>query len=92
MTDTAAEFTRTCAWSGRDTAGKHYILTSTEGQEIISEAALREPADLVVKLVRQVADLTRRVRQLEGDDDQGAAQDASPAIPRQHKRTARKDA
>lgn len=91
MTETP-EFTRTCAWTGEDSAGKHYILTSTQGQEIVSEAALRGPADdhaaQLEHLTRAVNQLTRRVRQLEGADDQGAAEAASP-VRRPRKRAAK---
>lgn len=82
MTDTAPDFTRACAWSGEDTPGKHYVLTTTEGQEIVSEQAFRDPGGAAAKvdeLTRAVKTLTARVRQLEG---------GKPSVPQQRKRTA----
>jgi hypothetical protein len=41
--DETTDFTRTCAWTGEEFAGKGIILTTTEGQEIVSEAAFMAP-------------------------------------------------
>lgn len=89
MTTTEApEFTRTCAWSGEDTPGKHYVLTTTEGQEIVSEEAFRalpkEAAEQLSQLAGQVERLTHRVKQLSGGN---ATAEAAPR-PRPRKRAA----
>jgi hypothetical protein len=42
MAETTA-FTRTCAWTGEEFEGKGYILTTTEGTEVVSAAAFLAP-------------------------------------------------
>lgn len=86
---------RVCAWSGEESTGKHYVLTTTEGTELVSEDALRAaPADTAQQLAHLTAavnKLSRRVAELEGDDDDQA--DDAPAakapraaaVPRQRK-------
>lgn len=80
-TETEEEFTRPCAWSGEDRAGKHYILTSTEGQEIVSEHAFRAaPADTAQQLealTAMVSRLSRRLAVLEGTPPEGSAKPAA---------------
>lgn len=36
-------FTRECAWTGEQFEGKGIVLTTTEGQEIVSEEAFMAP-------------------------------------------------
>lgn len=70
--------TRHCAWSDEEREGKHYVLTSTEGQELVSEAAFRSGVDPEVHgvLVRRVAKLERLVDELRG---------GTPKVPAQRK-------
>jgi hypothetical protein len=92
METEAPEFARTCAWTGQDVAGKHYILTSTEGQEIVSEEAFRAaPADTAAQLdylTKAVNRLSRELGTLRGDKPAGAAPKGRPrkraaAVPAQ---------
>lgn len=94
MSETETEFKRPCAWSGEDRAGKHYVLTSTEGQEIVSEEAFRPaPADTAQQLdylTATVNRLLRRVSTLEGTPPEGSSAPArrrpkkgAPAVPSQ---------
>lgn len=77
MSDTETEFTRPCAWSGEDRPGKAYVLTTTEGQEIVSADAFRSaPADTAQQLEHltvTVNRLARRLAAVEGTAPEGAA-------------------
>lgn len=56
--------TYVCAVSGEESPGKHYVLRTTEGEELLCPEALlgtRAHRDVL----RLVADLARRVRELE---------------------------
>ena len=85
MSNQETPFERECAWTGNTGPGKHYILTSTEGTELVSADAL--PHDLVQQLDHlsaAVNRLSKRVAQLEGRGAGGAE------VPQQ-KRGARKE-
>jgi hypothetical protein len=43
MAEEVTTYTRTCAWTGEEFEGKGYILTSTDGTEVVSEAAFMAP-------------------------------------------------
>lgn len=63
-------FARPCAWSGEDVAGRHYVLTTTQGTELVSEGALRraaplDTADQLEYLTGAVNALRRRLGALE---------------------------
>lgn len=70
----APEFTRTCAWTGEDTAGKHYELKSTEGTELVSEAALKGAAggEGLAELRAELRAMHRRLAVLEKGPAGGA--------------------
>jgi hypothetical protein len=62
----------TCAISGEQSPGKHYILKTTEGEELVCpEALFHNGADR--RLVVALVELQNRVALLEGDkpEDQG---------------------
>lgn len=73
------EFKRHCAWSGEDRAGRHYILTTTDGQELVSEEAFR-PVDpeVLLKVQRSLTALVRRVHQLESAAAGAVDQESAP--------------
>jgi hypothetical protein len=87
MAEVETPFHRTCAWTGEETPGKHYVLKTTEGEELVSEAAFRAaPADTAAQLDHLTATvnrLTRRVAELEGAGAKGGAAPARrPGRPR----------
>jgi hypothetical protein len=43
MAEERTPFLRECAWTGAQFEGKGYILTTTEGTELVSEAAFLAP-------------------------------------------------
>lgn len=43
MAEEKTPFTRECAWTGESFEGKGYVLTTTEGTEVVSEAAFMAP-------------------------------------------------
>lgn len=45
MAEEKTPFTRECAWTGNEFEGKAYVLTTTDGQEIVSAAAFLAPWD-----------------------------------------------
>lgn len=85
-TDTE-EYTRHCDWTDEDRPGMFYVLTTTHGQELVSEDAFRPvDAGVIADLTRQLASLKRRVQQLEhgaGDVDQDDDQEHGDA-PTKH--------
>lgn len=76
-----------CAISGEQSNSKHYILKTTEGEELIcAEALFHNEADRLMG--RMLVDLVRRVEKLEagpGDEDQAAAAAAGKKTPRPRK-------
>ncbi|MFJ3812585.1 hypothetical protein ACIPWE_40280 [Streptomyces sp. NPDC090073] len=67
--------TYTCAISGDESPGKHYVLQSTEGSELVSpEALFHNEADR--SLAALLSDVDRRVRALEEKD---GGQEEKPA-------------
>jgi hypothetical protein len=84
MNDTETSPTlHTCAVSGAASAGKHYVLTTTEGTELVCpEALFHTGADL--RLATLIVELQERVRELEerlevkGDTAQADAEPVEP--------------
>jgi len=75
-------FERECAWTGESTPGRHYVLTTTEGQELVSERAFRAGGadpDAVATLQRDLAHLAKRVTELERGAGQVPAQRGAAA-------------
>lgn len=70
-----------CAWTGEHPGGRYYVLQSSEGQQLVSEEALRGTAvaEDTEQLRKAVRDLQRRVSQLEG----GAPAAAARKVPSQ---------
>lgn len=72
---------RECAWTGARSAGKHYLLSTTEGVELVSADALRGAAAerRIDRLEERLADLEERLADLgarlaERDADPGPEQ------------------
>lgn len=66
------EYTRTCAWSGEERPGKFYLLTTSEGQELVSEAAFR--AGIAPEPLADIED-----QEADGGDDGDGTQVEAPA-------------
>lgn len=58
--------TYTCAVTGEESGGKHYILRTTEGEELISPEALFGSQDGGEQLLKLLGNLTDRIEALEG--------------------------
>jgi hypothetical protein len=54
-----------CAVTGDESDGKHYVLKTTEGEELVSAAALFGNPEDAAKLLKAVERLRGRVEQLE---------------------------
>ena len=84
----------TCAVTGDTGTGKHYVLKTTEGEELVSPAALlsdRRRLEEVASLVKRIEDLAARVTRLEAEAHQEHVQEddaAEPAKPSPAKKTA----
>lgn len=92
----------TCAVSGETSPGKHYVLNTTEGQELVCAESLfhngadRRLATVLVELQMRVAELENRLGLAEGDKpeaegdnaDQAAEEPAKPAKKTAAKKTA----
>lgn len=79
--------TFTCAVSGKETEGKHYVLRTTEGEELICPEALfnhrayRDTLRLVVDLTRRLEALEERLSPPRASEP-GPVQDAPPQTKR----------
>jgi hypothetical protein len=81
MSEVTAPSTQRCAVTGEETAGKLYVLRTTEGEELVSPRALlgpREPSALVRAQLRKLEGRVERLEQLLTDlakEDQGGGQE-----------------
>lgn len=74
----------TCAVTGESSTGKHYVLKTTEGEELVSPHALLNPVKFLMEAARdlgrfraQIEQLEERIDALTGDKepDLGPAED-----------------
>lgn len=55
----------TCAISGEESEGKHYILRTTEGEELVSPHVIINPVNVLKEIARDWGKLKLRMERLE---------------------------
>lgn len=85
----------TCAVTGDESEGKHYVLKTTEGEELVSPDAFLNPVKFLHKAARDLGEMEVRLKRLEDllqdQEDGGKVAQAAKKAAAPVKRTRARD-